>query len=571
MCVIGFELGMLHSFYTFATQIEPTMTKQLFLLVFLSLTFVSGNFLMAQATKNSEPAVPKLVVVLSVDQMRTDYLTRFWNKFQSGGFKRLVNEGADFTNAHLDLHIQKISTGTATIFTGTYPAAHGIINDSWYDRLKDKEINCINDDYYITVGSDSKEGECSAAKLLSPTIGDLIKINTRNKSKVFSVAMNDVSAVLSAGHAANGAYWFDTQTGNMISSSYYVDNFPEWVRQFNENGFAKTYTQRDWSTLLPLSSYDESLADDYVLEKGYYDKWNTFPYNLKKIKERAGSYKFLKTTPFANDMVRDFAETLIKAEDLGLDENPDFLALTFTSMDYENNSFGPASVEMEDTYLRLDQDIASLIDYIDKTVGKGNSLIVLTSSCSSIYPADYLKEEFKMPVGNFSPESAIALLKSYLNITYGQGDWIEVAGDQQLYFDRDLLEKKNISLQNIETKTANFINQFEGVKIALPASSFAQGDYTKGQLATIANSYNFKRSGDVLYQLEDGWQPVYKYQRTIYNDNSNIPFILYGNAIKHKQVHSKTLGEDMVPTVLEILKMPIPDNCAGNILEEALR
>lgn len=547
------------------------MTKLNILIVFILLTIFCGNSLIAQNIKNTESNVPKLVVVLSVDQMRTDYLSRYWNKFQSGGFKRLVNEGAVCSNAQLDLHIQKISTGTATLFTGVFPATHGIISDSWYDRLKKKEINCIADDYFITVGSDSKEGERSAAKFLSPTIGDLIKINTRNKSKVFSVAMNDVSAVLSAGHAANGAYWFDTQNGNMISSSYYVDIFPEWVRQFNENGYAKTYTQRDWTTLLPVKSYEESIGDDYVLEKGYYDKWNTFPYSMKKLKEKAGSYKFLKTTPFGNTIVKDFALNLIKAENLGTDEFPDFLTVTFTSMDYENNSFGPASVEMEDTYLRLDQDIATILDFIDKTLGKGNSLVVLTSTCSSNYPVDYMKEEFNMPVGNFSPESAVALLKSFLNITYGQGDWIEVVGDQQLYFNRELLEKKNVSLIDIQTKTANFINQFEGVKIALPSTSFEQGDYAKGQLAVIANSYNFKRSGDVLYQLEDGWQPVYKYQRTIYNDNSNIPFIMLGNSVIHKQIRSKIMGEDMVPTILEILHMPIPDHCSGNILEEVLR
>lgn len=546
------------------------MTKLNILSICLLLTSFSVNSLTAQPNKSREFNTPKLVVVLSVDQMRTDYLTRYWNKFQAGGFKRLVTEGAVCSNAQLDLHVQKISTGTATLFTGVYPAAHGIVNDTWYDRLKKKEINCISDDYFITVGSDSKEGERSAVKLLSPTIGDLIKINTRNRSKVFSVAMNDVSAVLSAGHAANGAYWFDTQNGNMISSSYYVDVFPEWVRQFNEKQFAKTYTQRDWSTLLPIKSYEESQPDDYVLEKGYYDKWNTFPYDLKKIKDKAGNYKFLKTTPHGNTIVKDFAVNLIHAEKLGLDEYPDFMAVTFTSMDYENNSFGPGSIEMQDIYLRLDQDIALLLDFIDKTVGKGNSLVVLTSSCSSIYPADYLKEEFNMPVGTFSPESAVALLKSFLNITYGQGEWIEVVGDQQIYFNRDLLEKKNISLEDIQTKTANFINQFEGVKIALPSKSFEQGDYTKGQLAVIANSYNFKRSGDVLYLLEDGWQPVYKYQRTIYNDNSNIPFILHGNAVKKTQFRSKTMGEDLVPTLLEILHMPIPDHCAGKILEEVL-
>ena len=546
------------------------MIKLNILNVFALLTFFSANPLIAQTNKNTEAIVPKLVVVISVDQMRTDYLSRYWNKFQSGGFKRLVNEGAVCSNAQLDLHVQKISTGTATLFTGVYPAAHGIVNDTWYDRLKKKEINCIADDYFITVGSDSKEGERSAAKLLSPTIGDLIKINTRNKSKVYSVAMNDVSAVLSAGHAANGAYWFDTQNGNMISSSYYVDVFPEWVRQFNEKQFAKTYTQRSWTTLLPINSYEESMADDYILEKGYFDQWNTFPYNLKKIKDKTGNYKFLKTTPYGNSLIKDFAVNLMIAEKLGSDEYPDFLAITFTSMDYENNSFGPSSVEMEDTYLRLDQDIALLLDHLDKSVGKGNSLVVLTSTCSSVYPVNYLKEEFNMPAGTFSPESAIALLKSFLNITFGQGDWIEVIGDQQIYFNRELLEKKNISLEAIQTKTANFINQFEGIKIALPSTSFEQGDYTKGQLAVIANSYNFKRSGDVLYQLEDGWQPVYKYQKTIYNDNSNIPFILHGNSVKRSQIRSKIYGEDLVPTILEILHMPIPDHCAGNILENML-
>jgi len=534
------------------------------------LTSFCGNSLIAQTKKNNEVDAPRLVLVLSVDQMRTDYISRYWNKFQAGGFKRLMSEGAVCSNAQLDLHVQKFSTGTATLFTGVYPSVHGIVNDSWYDRLKKKEINDIDDNYFITVGSDSKEGERSAVKLLSPTLGDLIKINTRNKSKVFSVAMNDVSAVLSAGHSADGAYWFDNQNGNMISSSYYVDVFPEWIRQFNEKGFAKIYSQRDWTTLLPLNSYEESVADDYVLEKGFADKWNTFPYSLKKLKENAGNYKFLKTTPYGNNLMRDFAINLMISEKLGKDEYPDFLSVTFSSMDYENNSFGPESVEMEDTYLRLDQDISLILDYIDKAIGKGNCLVILTSTCSSSYPADYLKEEYRMPVGNFSPENAIALLKSYLNITFGQGDWIEVIGGQQLYFNYDLLEKKNISLEEMEVKTANFINQFEGIKIALPSSSFAQGDYTKGQLAVIANSYNFKRSGDVLFQLEDGWQPVYKFQRTIYNDNSNIPLVFSGNLVKNTRILRPVNGLDLVPTILEILNMSVPDHCAGSIIEEVL-
>jgi hypothetical protein len=539
--------------------------------LFLFLTIVGDFSLIAQSNKMSKENGPRMVLIISVDQMRTDYLSRYWNKFQAGGFKRLVDEGTLCSNARLDLHVQKFSTGTATLFTGVYPSINGIVNDNWYDRLKKKEVNCIADDYYITVGSDSKEGERSPKKLLSPTIGDLIKLNTNNKAKVFSVAMNDVSAVLSAGHAADGAYWFDNQNGNMISSSFYIDIFPEWVRQFNEKAIPKAFAQREWTTLLPITSYEESHADDYILEKGFADKWNTFPYSMKKLKESAGSFKFLKTTPYGNNLLRDFAINLMIAEKLGKDEYPDLLNITFSSMDYENNSFGPGSVEMEDIYLRMDQDISLILDYMDKAIGKGNSVVVLTSACSSMYPAEYLKEEFHMPVGNISPENMVALLKSYLNITFGQGDWIEVIGDQQLYFNLEFIEKKSVSLEEIEEKTASFINQFEGIKIALPASSFAQGDYTKGQLAVIANSYNFKRSGDVLYTLEDGWQPVYKFQKTMYNDNSNVPLIFHGYGVKNTRVRTEVNLIQLFPTIMEILNMSIPDHCSGDLIEEVLK
>jgi len=530
--------------------------------------FLCSLSLYAQRSGNNETSVPPLVVVINVEQMRVDYIQRYWEKFQSEGFKRLYTEGAVCANARLDLHVQKISTGAATLFTGVYPSVHGIVNDSWYDRLKEKEIQCTVDDFYITVGSDSHEGERSAAKLLSPTIGDIMKINSNNRSKVFSVAMNDVSAIFSAGHAADAAYWFDTQTGNMISSSYYLDIFPDWVRLFNDKKFAELYSSRDWNTLLPVTSYTESLEDGYILEKGYYGKWNIFPYSMRKLQNRAGSYKFLKTTPFGNTIIKDFALALMDAEGLGDDDIPDLLCVSFTSMDYENGAFGPSSVEMEDTYLRLDQEIANLLKYIDKKAGKGNSLVVLTSTNSGKYPVDYLKEEFNMPVGEVSPESMVALLKSFLNISYGQGEWIEQEADQQIYFNRDLIEKQKLSLEEVQRKAATFINQFEGVKIALPASVFEEGDHVKSQLAAISNSFNFKRSGDVLYSFEDGWQPVYKFKRTIYNDNSHIPLVWYGPGIKKTKIEQPVIANGIVPTILDILGIPVPDYCHGQILDE---
>ena len=537
--------------------------------VFL-LIFLCSLLAPAQRPGNNEVTIPPLVVVINIEQMRADYITRYWDKFQSDGFKRLYTEGAICANTRLDLHVKKLSTGTATLFTGVYPSIHGIVNDNWYDRLKQKEIQCAEDDYFITVGSDSREGERSAAKLLSPTLGDIMKLNTNNESKVFSVALNDVSAVFSAGHSANGAYWFDTQTGNMISSSYYVDVFPDWARVFNDKKFAALYTSRNWTTLLPIKSYTESLPDEYVMEKGYYGRWNTFPYSMKKLEGRAESYKFLKTTPFGNTIVKDFALALMEAEKLGEDKIPDLLSISFSSMDYENSSFTPSSVEMEDIYLRLDQEISHILNYLDKKIGKGNSLVVLTSNNSVGYPVEYLKEEFRMPVGEVSPENVVALLKSFLNITYGQGDWIEHDADQQIYFNHDLIEKKQLLLADVQRKAATFINQFEGIKNALPSSVFEEGDHVKSQLATLSNSFNFKRSGDILYTFEDGWQPVYKFKRTIYNDNSHIPLVWLGNAVKRTKIRQPNKAEDIVPTILEILNIPIPDHCQGRIIEEIL-
>lgn len=538
-------------------------------LVFI-LTSLFATTLNAQREKVESSSVPPLIVVINVEQMRADYITRYWDKFQSDGFKRLYSEGAVCANVQLDLHVQKLSTGAATWFTGVYPAVHGIVNDSWYDRLKQTEVQCVEDSYFITVGSDSKEGERSATKLLSPTLGDMMKLNFNNQSKVYSVAMNDVSAVFSAGHAANAAFWFDSTNGNMISSSYYLDVFPEWVRLFNEKKFAELYTSRDWTTLLPVKNYTESLPDDYVLEKGFYSRWNTFPYSMKKLYGRAESYKFLKTTPYGNTIIKDFALALIEAEGLGTDKVPDLLNVHFTSMDYENSSFGPNSVEMEDTYLRLDQEIAHLLNFLDKKTGRGNSLVVLSSTNSANYSAAYLKEDFNMPVGEVSPENVVALLKSFLNITYGQGDWIEHDADQQIYFNRDLIEKRQLSLADIQRKAATFINQFEGVKIALPGLVFEGGDHVRSQLASISNSFNFKRSGDVLYTFEDGWIPVYKFKRTIYNDNAHIPLVWHGNQVKRVKVREKKPVEDIVPTILEILNIPVPDQCEGRVIEEIL-
>ncbi len=545
--------------------------KSLSRISFIIFLVVSSFAVKAQLPLLHSLESPRFVVVLNVENMRTDYLTRYWDKLQDGGFKRIVNKGSVCAASTINLHVQSPLTGVPTLFSGVYPDRHGIINDSWYDRLKEDEVFSLEDRNYITVGSDSDEGQCSSVNMNSQTIGDVMKTNSGGKSKVYSVGLNDYSAVLSAGHAADGAYWLDSQTGNMISSSYFVDYFPTWGLEFNNRKLAELYIKRDWKPFYPIDSYEESIADDYDLEEGYYDEWNTFPYNLSSLMKRAGSYKVIKTTPYGNSIVKDFALSLIENEELGKDEIPDFLAISFSSMDYENGSFGPASVEMQDTYLRLDQDIELLLDFIDEEVGLDRTLVVLTSSCSAMYPADYMKEEMNMPVGYVSPENVVALLKSYLNITYGQGDWILFEGNQQLYLDHDLIEKNNLELEEVQESVASFINQFEGIKIALPASDFESGDFVESQLSVISRSYNFKRSGDVLYLLENGWQPEYKYKRTNYNNEPAIPMIWMGRTVKNVRTLDKVDAVDMAPTILEILGLEIPGNFEGRVLTEILK
>lgn len=513
---------------------------------------------------------PRLVVIINVEQMRTDYLQRYAGKFQQDGFLRLLRDGAECTNASMNLHVLKPMTAVPTLFTGVYPDRHGIVNANWYDRLKGKEINALYDNYFITVGSDSREGQRSANLLLSPSIGDGLKLSTQGKAKVFSVAPNDYSAIFSAGHAADGAYWIDNQTGNMISSSCYVGQFPGWALNFNNRKMAEYYSKQEWNTLLLPSSYEESWADDNQLEKGYFGKWKTFPYKLKELISETGNYKILKTTPFGNAIVNEFAMTLIRSEQLGKDNIPDLLTVSFSSMDYENESFGPLSVEMEDVYLRLDKEIGLLLNCVEKEVGLDHALFVLTSACSSSYPVDYLKKEFNMPVGNVAPESMVALLKSFLNITLGQGNWVLYTSDQQIYLNRELIEKQKLNLEDVQSKAAGFINQFEGVKLALPASQVENGDYVKSQFATVSRSYNLKRSGDVLYTLEDGWQPQFKFQRANYTDHTEIPMIWMGKGIRKMRSRTAVEAIDMVPTIFEILRIDSPYPTEGRILEEIM-
>ena len=510
---------------------------------------------------------PKLVVGIVIENMRPDYIQRYWNKYGENGFRKLYSQGAICNNVQLKQHIQNYASGTATLFTGVYPATHGVINKNWYDKFNVKETECTEDNSFIAVGSDSKEGNASPLKLLSNTITDNMKIFSMGKSRVYSVALNRESAIFSAGHAADAAYWFDVETGRMISSTFYLNVFPDWVRLFNSENYSEKYSYRNWAPLLPEISYTESLADDYQFESGYFGKYKIFPHTISKYLKEAGSLKPFKTTPSANMMIKDFALQIMLNEELGTDEFTDFVSVVFSSMDYENNNFGPVSIEMEDTYLNIDRFIADIITSVEKKYGTENVLFFLTANTSAPYPVDYLKNEFHLPVDYFNIESAIALLNSYLNITYGDNKWVEYYDEHQIYLDHKLIAKNKLDLNEFQNTVASFIDEFEGVMVSMPAYLLERGIQANGMLEPLYKTYVKGRSGDCLFVLKEGWQPQYKFKKVIYNDQTHIPLVFYGNHIKPTVIQAKYEAIDLVPTLSWLLNIPPPDKSQGKVIE----
>ncbi len=526
----------------------------------------------AQGHTTISANTPRIVVGIVIEDFNPDYIERFWDKFGEGGFQRLYRAGFICANHHYNNLIQRASVNMATLSTGTSPSHHGIINDFWINRLKKKEVKAVNDEFYTTVGSDSREGERSAMNLMTSTLGDHLKLVTRGRSKVFSIAMNDIPAVLAAGHAADGAYWLDNTSGKMISSSYYVETFPQWAFDFNASKIVDKSISTNWTTLKESSAYGESISDDYPKEAGYFGKYRSFPYDLNKLKkESGGSYKILKTTPLGNSIVKEFALQMILKEQLGHDLIPDMLTVVFSSMDYERYSFGPFSVEMEDTYLRMDKDIAELLKYVETGFGTEDILVYLTGLTSISYPADYLKEKYHLTAGIFNPDSSIALLKSYLNIKYGEGNWIELFTNQMIYFDHELIEKKKVNILEMQNSVAMFLSQFEGIAYAKAALEIEANNFPGGVLEPFQNNFHIKRSGDVLIKYEDGWQPKDKFNPLDYTDNSQVPLVWYGAGIKKGTTTRYTDATDVVPTIAAFLGIAPPPATTGQVIEELIK
>ena len=538
------------------------MKKIIFFLLLNSIVLTNVSQTEKPLTK---PAKPKLVVGIVIDQMRYDYIYRFWDKYGNDGFKKLVNEGFFCKNTNYNYVPTYTGPGHAAIYTGTTPAVNGIIANDWFDKLSNRNVYCSEDNKVVGVGTTAREGKRSPVNMLTSTISDELKISSNLKSKVIGIALKDRGAILPAGHSANAAYWYDGSSGCFISSTYYMKELPIWVQEFNKKELPKKYLSQPWNTLLPIEQYTESLPDDNKYETIYKGETKSvFPHDLPKLYPINGGLGMIRGTPFGNTLTKDFAIETIKKENLGKSGATDFLAISFSTPDYIGHNYGPNSIEQEDDFLRLDKELAELIKVIELQVGKGNALIFLTADHAAPEVPSYLLD-LKIPAGYVNEWMMLDSLKKYLNKTYGDSLVLSYS-NQQIFLNNKVIEAKKLYLQQVQEDVASFMIKFTDVSEVITGTTMNNTQYTEGVRYLMQKGYNAKRSGDVLVNYLPGYvdyMPTGTTHGSPYSYDTHVPLLFYGWNIKQGSSTEQVYITDIAPTLAMMLNIQFPNGCTG--------
>ena len=544
------------------------MRKIAFLAAIICLTSCSVN-------KKTNTQKPKLVVGVVIDQMRYDYLTRFANRYGNDGFKRLLKEGYSLENAHYNYIPTYTAVGHTSIYTGTTPTNHGIIGNYWYDKYLKKSIYCVDDNNYNTVGNDGEGGKKSPYRMFTTTMTDQLKLAQNMNGKTIGVAIKDRSAILPAGHTANAAYWFDGgDKGQWISSSFYLKELPTWVQEFNASGKADEYLSKPWETLYDISTYTQSIEDDNDFEATFKGQERpVFPHDIPTLRKSNNNYSIIKAIPAGNSITTDFAKAAIIGENLGKSEYTDFLAVSYSSTDYVGHQFGVASKEIEDTYLRLDQDLAELFKFLDTQVGKSNYTLFLTADHAAVQVPSYL-ESLKIPAGYVKPVA----FKNFLNeITvkhFKSDEIIENVSNFQVFLNKDKIRELKLNYENVAQTIADEAINHKKIYKSVTARTMQTTTFTNGILHVLQNGYNQKFSGDVILIPNPSTIASSSRKGTThgsgYSYDTHIPMIFYGNGIKQGVSKKKYEIVDIAPTISNLLQIEFPNGCSGKIIEEVL-
>ncbi|MFT6867828.1 MAG: putative AlkP superfamily pyrophosphatase or phosphodiesterase [Cyclobacteriaceae bacterium] len=534
--------------------------KSVFLLVFLfGITFCQAQV---------QP--PKLMIGIVVDQMKYDFIIRYQSDFSDGGFNRLTREGFVYRNAHYNYVPTKTGPGHASIYTGTTPARHGIAGNDWYVPAIGRTLNCVEDTTEVAVGGVAKSGMVSTRNLLSTTVTDELRMFYNMKSKVIGISIKDRGASLPAGHNPTGAYWYDLESGNMITSTYYTDKLPIWVSDFNSKKRFKFYLDQTWDYYKDEITYNESTSDDNPFEdeawKGF---GNTFPYDYTKEKDNP---RALKYSPFSNQYLREFVELAIKSEELGSDNITDFLTISFSATDDLGHRFGPRSREVQDIYLRLDFEISELLKFLDKEVGENNYAVFLTADHGASDIPSLLVSE-KMPGGYQNNGYLKTQIQNGLKDKFGDGDWVHKIINNQVYINKGLIKEMKLDLAEVQSAVVPILLGESYIAEVFTATQIAQRNFTDPMGIKLQNGYNRQLSGDVFIVFNSGYlSDSYGRKGTDhisgYTYDTHIPIIFFGKGIKPGNSVRKVDITDIAPTVSTLLNITLPSAATGNPLIE---
>jgi predicted AlkP superfamily pyrophosphatase or phosphodiesterase len=539
----------------------------IFLALFVRL---SGFAQDANAVPGPGPA-PKLVVGIVVDQMRYDFIYRFWERYGKDGFKRLIHQGAFYRNAGFN-HVPTFTgPGHAGIFTGATPSGHGIVGNDWYDRTLGKSVYCVADDDCAPVGADNaRDGKMSPRRLLVTTITDELKLAGNMRPKVIGLSLKDRAAILPAGHLADAAYWFDDGTGRWITSTYYLKQLPGWAADFNSSKRAEMYLQQTWTN---LADYTEGLTNGNPFEKKLTpnETHAGFPHHLPPLfaAERANRYGLIRFTPFGDCLTEDFAEAAVRGENLGRRGPTDFLTINFASTDYAGHKFGPRSMEVEDVYVRMDQTLAGFLNFLDAWVGKTNVIVFLTADHGVADVPEYSKAN-RLPGGIFHQNQMKTNLAARLQEKYGRS-LIQSYINQQIYLDANTIASLKLNKAEVERDIRDWLLLEEGVADVVSSRDVNKEAASNVLLAGVANGIYPSRSGDLTILLQSGWTEegdalTATTHGTPYQYDTHVPVLFWGWRIPNLICDEPVTVTEIAPTLCQLLNIQFPSASANRIL-----
>lgn len=537
--------------------------------------FTSFLFSLITLRANAQGGIarPKLVVGIVVDQMRWDYLYRYYDRYdEKGGFKRMLKQGFSCENTLIPYTPTYTGCGHSSIYTGSVPALTGIAGNYWWDRNQMRSVYCTEDKSVQTTGSSSAQGQMSPRNMLTTTISDELKLATAGRSKVIGVAIKDRGAILPAGHGADAAYWYDNSVGKFISSSYYMKELPGWVNTFNAQGLVDKYYKEGWRLLYPLPSYIQSTVDRKPYEANTLGK-NTFPYD-SLVKYAGKDYSKISTTPMGNSLTLAFAKAALDGEKLGADAHTDLLAISFSSPDYIGHSYGPNSVESEDGFLRLDRELGQFLDYLDTKVGKGQYTVFLSADHGVAHTPEFMQEN-KMPGGRLFMNEVTKKMNTLLQEQYKVNRLVVYDDNYQVSLNHPAIDSAKLDVKAITRWVVDYLAKDSAVATVFPLEELNKVPLPGKVREMLNNGYFKQRSGDIQLILKPNYIDAFSSTGTthgLWNPyDAHIPLLWYGWGIKPGKTNRTTYMTDIAPTLAALLRIQEPNGSVGEVIMEVMK